>query len=155
MSAAISITVRGDSLVEQRLAALAARAGNLFPLFDRIGLMLESTTIERFDDERDPDGAPWKPSIRARETGGKTLTDSARLKQSITYRAGSDQVEVGTNVRYAGIHQTGGTIRGKSGPLKFKLPGGRAFLGLSSEDREEVIALTEDYIAEDFPEIDR
>lgn len=144
------------------LAALMSRTDDLSPLMERIGMAMEATTIERFDNEEAPDGSSWVQSIRAKETGGKTLTDSARLKQSITYRAGADQVEVGTNVIYAGAHQKGATIRATSGGrLAFKLPGGlgfrtaeevilpaRPFLGISADDELEIAGLAEDYLLE-------
>jgi len=38
----------------------------------------------------------------------KTLIDTGRLMNSITYKAHSDKVEIGTNVVYGAIHQLGG-----------------------------------------------
>ncbi|MCY3878611.1 MAG: phage virion morphogenesis protein [Rhodobacteraceae bacterium] len=97
------------------LARRIARMSDTRPVMDEIGSLLEESTRERFDRERGPDGAPWLPSLRARREGGKTLTDSARLRESITRRvtgSGSRaEVEVGTNVIYAAIHQFGGEIR--------------------------------------------
>ena len=46
--------------------------------------------------------------MRAREEGGQTLTDTGRLRASITHRLGPDEVVIGTNVVYAAIHQFGG-----------------------------------------------
>jgi len=46
--------------------------------------------------------------------GGTTLVSSARLMNSITYRIDGDSVVVGTNVKYARIHQEGGIIRPKN-----------------------------------------
>jgi phage gpG-like protein len=48
----------------------------------------------------------WKPSKR----GGQTLIDTARLKNSITTKNTERSVSWGTNVKYARIHQLGGTI---------------------------------------------
>lgn len=148
---------RFDAIVGQ----LQRRGEDLSPLMDIIGQALESSTIERFDEERAPDGSRWTPSLRARLEGGKTLTKSARLKQSITHRSTSDSAEVGTNLIYAGTHQEGATIRGKGGKLSFRLPGGlgfrsveqviipaRPFLGVSADDELEIIAQGEDYLAE-------
>ena len=77
---------------------------------DQIGAALEDSTHQRFADETGPDGVKWKPSRRAREDGGKTLTDTRRLENSTTHLAGRLSVEIGTNMIYAGIHQFGGTI---------------------------------------------
>lgn len=143
--------------IEAKLALLAGRYEDMSPLMDVIGMALETSTLQRFEDEEAPDGSKWLPSIRAKETGGKTLTDSARLKQSITHKASSDQVEIGTNVIYAGVHQRGATIHGNP-HLRFRLPGGlgfrtveqvvipqREFLGISADDEDEIEALIDDY----------
>lgn len=115
-----------------------------------IAARLLSSTQQRFRDERGPDGTPWKKSIRARKgqrrdargrfdtgvnkSGGKTLTDTARLRRSITSHADAERAEVGTNVIYAGIHQFGGlTGRGHA----VKMPA-RPFLGLSADDEKEI-----------------
>lgn len=164
----ISARVQGSAAIDARLAALAAANGDLSELMDGIGLYLESSTIERFDTETAPDGSKWTPSRRAREQGGKTLTDRGQLKSSIAHRSSATEAEVGTNLIYARIHQMGGTIRPKNGEyLTVALPGGlgfrrvsevimpaRPFLGLSDEDEEEILALAEDYERGAVPEIE-
>ncbi|WP_083554642.1 phage virion morphogenesis protein [Novosphingobium sp. NDB2Meth1] len=159
MSVSFRVTSEGALAIERKLAGLVKAFGNLEPLMEGFGLYLESATIDRFENERGPDGQRWKPSLRARQQGGKTLTDRAQLRSSITSQAGPESVEVGTNKIYGGIHQFGGTIRAKNGEyLTFRLPGGlgvrrvksvtmpaRPFLGLSSEDENELLALTADY----------
>jgi len=52
----------------------------------------------------------WKPSWRALKTGGRTLIKTARLMRSITMHVAGRTLRVGTNVKYAAIHQLGGTI---------------------------------------------
>ena len=59
----------------------------------------------------------WKPSKRAQLTGGKTLIDTARLMRSITMKAAGKTLTVGTNVKYAAMHQLGGRI-----PARVVLP---------------------------------
>jgi len=161
MSASLIIEPSGLPRLEAMLARLAERGGDMSELMEQIGMYEEGEAIERFNREEAPDGSKWEPSLRAKEEGGKTLTDTARLKQSITYRAGRDRVEIGTNVIYAGTHQGGATIRAKSGPhLKFQLPGGlgfrsvaevtipaRPFLGLGADSEDEIVALAEDWLA--------
>lgn len=118
-------------------------------LAEEIGEMLVSSTQQRFEDEQAPNGSKWEPSQRAQDTGGKTLTDTAELKNSIGYIASPSGVSIGSNKVYAAIHQLGGTIKAKNGKLKFKLPNGgfaqvdkvdipqREYLGISEEDKEE------------------
>ena len=99
-----------------------------------------------FDNEQSPDGTKWKPSIRTQLTGGKTLFESGRLKNSIAVQVNGNQIKIGSALKYANIHQYGGTIRAKTKPmLRFKLANGkwickkevviptRPFLGLPSD----------------------
>lgn len=172
MAAALGLSVEGHLQVEQRLQAMLAAVTDRAPLMDSIGLYLESSTIDRFDDETAPDGSKWSQSIRAKEEGGKTLTDQGAnggLKGSIGYIAGNDQVEWGSNLIYAGVHQRGATITAKGpGGLKFQLPGGlgfrnpmsvtipaRPYLGINADDEFQIIGLAEDYIAAAVPEVER
>lgn len=159
MVAQFNVTTQGGLEIERGLARLAAAFGDLTPLMEGIGLHLEGATLERFENERGPDGKRWKPSKRAQLDGGKTLSDSTQLRSSIVSEASGDQVAVGSNKIYAGIHQMGGIIRAKTPKgLVFQLPGGlgyrrvmqvelpaRPYLGLSAEDETEIVALTEDY----------
>lgn len=53
----------------------------------------------------------WHPSQRALRERGKTLVDTTRLKSSMTFRfLNKKTIAVGTNVKYAPIHQWGGKI---------------------------------------------
>lgn len=117
MGAEFHISVEGRQQVEQRLALLQARFGDLTPLMDIIGTVIESDTADNFAGEHGPDGTPWKPSQRVLRTAvgpqgpqavsGKTLQLSRRMALSVTHLAGPTQVEVGTNVIYARRHQEG------------------------------------------------
>lgn len=165
MSAEFRLQSTGALAIERALAGLVARFGDLTPLMEGIGLTLESATIDRFDTETAPDGSKWKPSLRAKTEGGKTLTDTSQLRSSVTSEADATSVAVGTNKIYAGAHQFGATIRAKSAKgLRFALPGGlgfrrvmqvelpaRPFLGLSAEDETEILAQIEDYARDAAP----
>ena len=140
---------------------LADRFDDMTPLMERIGAYGEESTVYRFETGVGPDGEAWTPSYRARTQGGKTLDDTSRLKGSMTHYASAHAAEWGTNVIYAGVHQGGLTIRPKSADrLTFQIPGlgwrsaeeivmpKREFLGLDSDDRDEIEAIGGDYIAE-------
>ncbi len=143
-----------DAVVRGAFARLAALATDLTPVMTDIGAQLRQHVDERFEDERGPGGVPWKQSRRAREQKGQTLSDTGRLRQSITFRAARDSVEIGTDVRYAAVHQFGATICAKTAKgLRFKVglggSGGwrrlrqvtipaRPFLGLDQQDLAEV-----------------
>lgn len=73
----------------------------------------ENSTRERFRLQIGPDGNRWKPSLRAQLRGGKTLTKSGHLGDSITRRSGRSFAEWGTNRVYGPTMQLGfeGTVQ--------------------------------------------
>jgi len=109
--AGIALKIEMDGLkgLEGRLNALASfgDVGRRALLSD-IGEEVISQTRQRFRDEKAPDGTAWKRSQRAEAEGGQTLTDTARLKNSLSRNVDADSVEVGFDVIYAAIHQLGG-----------------------------------------------
>lgn len=132
-------------------------------LTNSIGEALVSGAVLRFSMEEDPDGNKWQPSRRAQSTGGQTLNDIGRLLDSIDYATTLDMVMVGTNAKYARIHQLGGKIRPKSKKrLKFKGSDGqdvfakevtipaRPFIGISADDLEEVKETIAEYMGNAF-----
>jgi phage virion morphogenesis protein len=125
-----------------------------------IAALGESSTRLRFRTQTGPDGKPWKPSLRAQITGGRTLTQDGHLAASISSRSGRDWAEWGANRIYAAIHQFGGVIRARNAKaLRFALAGGgfatvqsvripaRPFLGLSSDDVADIVHLIETRLA--------
>ena len=131
---------------------------NFTGLHQEVGEHIVESTKDRFKDEKGPDGKKWEPSHRAKTTGGKTLTDNATLKNSLTYKATSSKVDAGTNMIYAAVHQDGKTIKTKRAKyLKFKIGKrwaqkkkvkipARPFLGISSDDRKEIKRIIRDRI---------
>jgi hypothetical protein len=122
---------------EETLAFLGAtieKTDDQRGLFDAIGMALVVSTQQRFEDETDP--------------------------QSITHAPTDNSVAIGTNLIYAAIHQTGGTIKAKTAKgLRFRGPGNggwvqksevtipqRAFLGVDDEDENEIRALCADWL---------
>lgn len=139
---ALHVDLRGAEAIKDRFNSLILRLGDLTPAMDEIGSMLITSTLDRFEKGRAPDGTAWEPSRRAIEEDGQMLIDSGRLRASITSKAGRREVEVGTNVIYAAIHQLGGNAgRGR----KTRLPA-RPYLGLSSDDEKEIDAILGDYL---------
>ncbi|MTI11573.1 phage virion morphogenesis protein, partial [Sansalvadorimonas verongulae] len=55
------------------------------PLFQRLGRALVSDAKMNFVNERGPDGTPWD-ALKIRE--GRILSDTGRLKNSLTYAVG-------------------------------------------------------------------
>lgn len=139
---------------------LIDRADDLTPLMDAIGGHLVTSTRDRIATTNvGPDGVPWIPSFRVENFGGKTLADTGALLGSIVSQPEQRSVEVGSNLIYAGVHQTGAIITAKNGDaLTFFLADGqmvevasveipaRPFLGISDEDEVAIGDLTEEYL---------
>lgn len=155
----VSIRIDGADAVGQKLGAVARALGQPRALWEEIGRIGVLQTQERFELERGPDGSPWPPSIRVLVEGGKTLTDSGRMKASITHEATDAGVAIGTNAIQAAIHQFGGRITAKTERgLMFKVAGSwarkhfvdmprRAFLGLSPDNEAELTEAADEYMA--------
>ncbi len=148
---------------EAGLDGIVARLTDKRPMLEDIGAELESSTLERFVTNVGPDGQPWKPSLRAKLKGGRTLVHTGMLQGSVHYVVdGQDAVEVGAGGpagKYAAIHQTGGRITAKGQALKFQLASGqfiqvagvdipaRPYLGLSLANRTAIIEIAQDHAA--------
>lgn len=157
-----------DARARAAMRRLIRAVANPAPALDEIGARLVTSTVLRFEREHSPDGVPWKRPRRAERERGQTLTDTGRLRGSITHRVVGDAVEVGTNVVYGAIHQLGGrtparTIRpktkkalffpGAAHPVaKVRHPGStipaRPFLGLDDGDRRAIERIVERHLAE-------
>lgn len=157
MAARVEITVN-DAEIRAALGRAAEATRELTSLMDLIGAALVASTQQRFEVQRSPAGVPWKQSLRAQSVSGQTLVDSGRLRASITHRPSASRVEVGTNVNYAAVHQFGATIRAKTAKgLRFRIGDrfvikrqvtvpARPFLGIDAADREEIVAITTDWL---------
>ena len=150
-----SVSVKVDGDVQRLMQRLGRIAG-----MDKAGINnaiaegLRTSTIERFQAEKSPEGKKWKQSIRAREEGGKTLTKSTALRSSIRSDSSADGLAIGTNDIRAATHQFGDTriIKAKrKKALRFRVNGrwvskkevkvtipARPFLGVSEEDEKEI-----------------
>ncbi|MDO4720471.1 MAG: phage virion morphogenesis protein [Peptostreptococcaceae bacterium] len=142
----------------QRLSALDRKRLNRV-----IAEALRESTIERFQNEEDPEGTSWQPSLRAQGqngSAGKTLAKSGRLKSSLSAHATDSGFAVGTNLIYAKIHQFGGVIAAKTRKgMLFKIGDRfvrvhsvrmpkRSYLGVSQEDRREVAMEIDEFMQE-------
>lgn len=116
------------------------------------GLALQAVTAEAFEKQEDPVRKDkWEALRKARgplaaKPGSKTpiLNDRGTLKKSITFHAFDDgSVIIGSNLVYAGIHQTGGKTKAhtiKRGNAVIQHPGSkippRPFLGVPKDFQE-------------------
>lgn len=103
-----------DKDVRATLAELARpETQSLLP---RLGEYLQTSTEDRFKTQTGPDGTAWTPlkrryAKRKKYNADKILTLRGYLRGGIRYQLdGPDAVQVGTNTKYAAIHQFGGDI---------------------------------------------
>lgn len=123
-----------------------------------------NATLDRFKHSRGPDGKRWKTSVRASSSGGKTLIQSAQLRNSIKTKSDATGFAVGTNVKHGATHQfgeKGRTIRAKTAKaLRFQAGGqwvtkkavrykvvARPYLGFSDDDQQEMKRTVEDFFS--------
>ncbi len=154
MGVRIDIRAAGAERIQAALDKLAARLTAMRGPLEEIGAALEASTALRFEDQSGPDGIAWAPlssvsRARGRE-GGVILSDTGRLGDSMTRRADDRQVEVGTNVIYAGTHQFGaargafGATAG-GGPIPWGDIPARPFIGISAAAEAEIVAILDDW----------
>ena len=150
-------------------------------LMPRLGEYLQGSTQARFKTQTAPDGTPWAPlkqryARRKRYNKDKVLTLRGYLRSYIHYQARADSVEVGSNQKYAAIHQFGGEIdkperqatvryrsvagkvlfagkkhkrateRAVTIPVHFVKIPARPFLGISAADAQEIREIISDWV---------
>lgn len=133
----------------ERLRLSLPLGGDMTPAMTSIGRILKTGTQLRFRSQQSPEGDAWKPSQRAEAESGQTLRLTSRLRNSITYAASHDRVEVGTNVVYGAIHQFGGVVgraTGKAGPVRRPRLPARPYLGASEDDRTDITQALNDHL---------
>lgn len=142
----IRVEVQGLARVNAELG----RIGNadLRPLLDALGFEVEGQTKRRIDEEKSaPDGTPWAPlspeyqAWKQDKKGAVGLLEfEGHLLKSIQYQfVGANAVEIGTNMIYGAIHQSGGDDVGKNIPA-------RPYLGLSDENVDDLVAVTRNFV---------
>ncbi len=150
----IRTTLKAQKTIEaiDRLIAIE------FHVMEPIGLALVQVTQERFRSATTPQGVAWaalNPAYAAIKRGPGILRESEMLMRSITFKAGSREVEVGSNRVYAAVQQFGATIKPKNAKaLRFEIGSSvifsrsvtipaRPYLGFGKEDRAAVLEVIE------------
>ena len=148
-----------DAQARRILDELKTRLGDLRPVLEAVGQVIQSGTQQRFVDQQAPDGTPWAALSpvtiamrRMRGVGGvEILRDTGRLMNSISYVVQGDSVKVFTNVLYAPTHQTGA----KKGSFGQGAPWGdipaRPFLGTSESDMTAILEVLQGYLQANEP----
>lgn len=138
----VQIIIDADSddlpLLRDNVETLREKLGDLTPLMDEIGGILEDSTRKRFNDKQAPNGTSWAnlmPSTQAKKGNNNILVQSGDLRDDITHHANATSTTVGTPKIYGVYHQFG------TSDMK-----ARPFLGLSDEDKEDIYAEINKYL---------
>lgn len=139
-----------DTLSPKLEAAARAALDFTEPMLE-ISALMETEARLRFETGTDPAGHPWRPSVRAQATGGKTLVDHGHLLGSIVSASDAHSAIAGTNLVYAAIHQFGGPVRGRQSATSANVPKPRAyparpFMGFSDYETGEIERILADHI---------
>lgn len=127
-----------DASVQDYLARIETAAGDLSPVMDDLGRMLQLRIRSQFELQSAPGAGKWTPlsarTIAQRQKRGRwpgpILRQTGDLYRSITYRATATEMVLGTNWPYAAIQQFGGKA-GRGG--KVKIPARPYMLDASGE----------------------
>lgn len=164
----IDLTMLGGRVVKRRLDRLSRL--DTIDLLETVGAVAESQVRRRLSDEKTaPDGTPW-PELsegyaawkRGRSSGG-LLQLYGDLTDSIQFLVSGDEVEVGSNVKYAATHnygdkreasswsggrgRSGGKVASSTHTVEFPA---RTFLGLSDENKDELEEVVIDWLREEL-----
>ncbi|WP_342596323.1 phage virion morphogenesis protein [Salinicola lusitanus] len=136
----MSITIDDDQVL-QALSAMQQRSIRLQPAFKAIGEAMVASTHERFQEKEAPDGTPWTPLSETtveRKGHDRILEgESGQLARQIHYETNDDELLWGSSMIYAAMQHYGGE-QSEFPHLWGDIPG-REFLGVSSDDRDEVL----------------
>lgn len=148
--ASITISV-DDKAITNKLHELQSKVINLEPVMEDIGQILMNSTRDRFEQGIDPTGKPWvtlQPWYQKQKKKNQNLTLVLNhdLMNSINPQATSNSVTIGTNRKYAAMHQFGGVV-GKGSPFAGKEIKARPFLGISNDDKENILDAVRDHMA--------
>lgn len=144
----IAFRVDAADSVTRSMVRYLKRVRDLSPVLEEIGASNLTETQHRFEQEQDPGGKPWEQlsetTLQYRlGAPPRILRDQGNLYDSLTYKVVPHrEVRVGTNLRYARIHQLGGQAgRGR----RVKIPA-RPYLGLSEDGARELLAIVTDHL---------
>ena len=123
------------TVTDAQARAMLARLGEpgTQDLMPRLGEYLQASTQKRFKSQTAPDGTAWAPlqpryARRKKYAKDKILTLRGYLRSGIHYQVTGDaEVQVGSNTKYAAIHQFGGAIEkpARQATVRYRSEAGR------------------------------
>lgn len=165
----ITISV-DDRNVLAALNDMIGKVSDISPALQDIGEHLAETTKRRFDTSTAPDGSKWEPNTQTtilnylggtkgnytkagklskkgseRVMGKKPLIGESRsLMSTINYLVSGNSVEIGSPMIYSAMQQFGGS-KTEFPNLWADIPA-RPFLGLSDDDRTNILDILAEYL---------
>ncbi|MGR6871237.1 phage virion morphogenesis protein [Pseudomonas sp. HK3] len=141
--AGVDLNVTGIEALANRMQ-MYVNHSRFDSLLESIGAEVESQTHRRINDEKEsPNGKPWADwssgYAENRHGGHSLLMNEGELDDSVQYLVTDNEVEVGTNLIYAGLMHYGGE---KIDKPQHKA---RAFVGLSDENISELQAIVDNW----------
>lgn len=137
----IKITLN-DTQAVAKLRIIAQQLQHPRKLYGVLGETLKKIHAERFKQEIAPDGSKWQslsPQTLARKKkkgkSTKILRQDGYLSDKTAYNYNDQNVEFGSDAKYARLHQFGGKA-GRGG--KVTIPA-RPWLGISEQDEQKLL----------------
>ena len=131
-----------DIQAAAKLHSIAQQLQHPRKLYGVLGETLKKIHAERFKQEVDPDGNKWKPlspkTLARKKKKGKStkiLRQDGYLSDKTAYNYNDQNVEFGSDAKYARLHQFGGKA-GRGG--KVTIPA-RPWLGISEQDEQKLL----------------
>lgn len=142
----VEISLAGDKQVSRELLRFGERALMARPAFEAIGELLLTVEQHQFASEGRFASGGWAPlaeSTLAQKTGPSILDETGELRASLTERGdphqifdvGDEYLLFGTDLDYAGYHQTGTSRMPRRRPLE-----------LREEQRAEAVKILQRFI---------
>ena len=135
----IEISIKGRDRIDSALVNLGRELQKPEKALNEIGILMKASVDKNFEEQGRPEKwqklSPMTIAMRRNKDKSsiKILQDTGRLRQSIAHKVTEDgtEVAVGTNVKYAPIHQFGGVsnipartiIPKKASALRFVING--------------------------------
>lgn len=125
---------------------MAKRCGQPKRAMDVVAAKGWKNVILHFDAEEGPDG-PWTPLKSKSRSGFGILKDTGRLRGSNMFRSVDDEAHVYNRVKYARIHNSGGTVKRAvgSGYITINIPQ-RKFMWVDEKTRTSMASTLLKYI---------
>lgn len=137
--AVVQLAIRLEARMRELDAELRAQAPR------DIGKELESSTQERFETKRSPDGERWpKWSEHYRPGKGSLLRQEDDLRKSVTHQVDDDDIHVGTPDERAATLQFGDRRLAWGRVTATWQP--RPFVGISPTDAQDAEAILDDLL---------